>query len=69
MTSHAVELAQQVFDTEAAKLRQVTNGSVTITYQYFSQSAVNAAHASGNAIDLDPEQGPLIGICNRSLFT
>ena len=60
-SSQAVEAVQQVFDKESAKLRTVTNGSVTVTYQYLSQSFVDAAHSAGNAIDLDPGDGPLIG--------
>ena len=69
-SSQAVLAVQHVFDQESNKLRQVTNGSVTVTYQYLSQSFVNAAHAAGNAIDLDPADGPLIGISPLSyLFT
>ena len=62
---HAVTAVQRVFDEESASLRQVTNGSVTVTYQYLSQSFVDAAHTAGNAIDLDPGNGPLIGILPR----
>jgi len=54
-------VVQKVFDEESAKLRTINNGSVTVTYQYMSQSFVDAAHTAGNAIDLDPKDGPLIG--------
>ena len=62
LSTRAVEVAQKVFDEESVKLRSVANGSVTITYQYLSQTFVDAAYANGNAIDLKPEDGPLIGI-------
>ena len=58
----AVEVVQRVFDRESTKLRTVSNGTVTVTYQYLSQSFVDAAHAAGDAIDLDPKDGPFIGI-------
>ncbi|KAI4265899.1 MAG: hypothetical protein L6R38_009101 [Xanthoria sp. 2 TBL-2021] len=61
-SSEAVELAQRVFDTESSKLRTVVNGSVTITYQYMTQTCVDAAHANGNTIDLKPTDGPLVAI-------
>lgn len=62
LSTQAVEVAQKVFDEESVKLRSVANGSVTITYQYLSQTFVDAAYANGNAIDLKPADGPLIGI-------
>jgi len=62
LSSQAVELAQDVFDRESAKLSEVTNGSVTITYQYLSQAFVDAAYANGNSIEVKPADGPLIGI-------
>ena len=58
----AVEAVQSVFDEESVKLRKVTNGSVTVTYQYLSQSFVDAAHTADNAIDLDPADEPFIGM-------
>jgi len=66
MSFQAVELAQHVFDKESTKLRSVTNGSVIITYQYLSEPFVNAAHVRGEAIDLDPADGPLIGTASPS---
>ncbi len=60
LSTQAVEVAQKVFDEESVKLRSVANGSVTITYQYLSQTFVDAAYANGNAIDLKPADGPLI---------
>ena len=62
MTPHAVEVVHKVFDGESIRLRTVTNGSVTVTYQYLSQSFVDAAHNTGDAIDLNPKIGPFIGI-------
>lgn len=56
-----MNVVQKVFDEESAKLRIVNNGSVTVTYQYMSQSFVDAAHTAGNAMDLNPKDGPLIG--------
>ncbi|KAL8725757.1 MAG: hypothetical protein Q9166_007157 [cf. Caloplaca sp. 2 TL-2023] len=69
MHPQAVFLAQQVFDTETAKLRPITKGSITITYQYISQSAVDAMHENGNAIDLNPKNGPLIAILLASAWS
>ncbi|KAL8699840.1 MAG: hypothetical protein Q9201_005772 [Fulgogasparrea decipioides] len=60
LSSQAVNIVQKIFDDESTKLRTVTNGSVTVTYQYLSQSFIDAAYAAGDAIQLLPENGPLI---------
>lgn len=57
----AVDLVQQIFIEESTRLRNITGGTVTVTYQYLSQSFVDAAHTAGDAIDLDPSNGALIG--------
>lgn len=58
----AVDLVQQIFIEESTRLRNITGGTVTVTYQYLSQSFVDAAHTAGDAIDLDPSNGALIAI-------
>lgn len=60
-TPEAVRLIQSVFDDQATQLKNIVNGSVTVTYQYMSEAFVQAAHVSGDAIDLQPADGPLIG--------
>lgn len=61
-TPEAVKLARDVYFAEIQKLRVVTGGTFTITWQPLSQAMVTAARASGgDAIDLDPKDGPAMG--------
>ena len=61
-TPEAVKLARDVYLAEIKNLRVVAGGTFTITWQPLSQAMVNAARASGgDAIDLDPKDGPVMG--------
>ena len=61
MSVDTAKLAGEIFQQEVKTLRNVTNGTFTITWQPVSQGFVdNAQLDGGTAIDLDPKNGPIL---------
>ena len=62
-TPTAVQLTADAFTTAVMSSRKFTNGTFSITWQPLARSMISAARAyGGDAIDLDPEDGPILAM-------
>ena len=58
-----MKLCADAFNAAVKDARKFTNGTFTITWQPLTTALVKAAReAGGDALDLDPKDGPILGM-------
>ena len=64
-----MKLCADAFNAAVKDTRKFTNGTFTITWQPLTTDLVKAARkAGGDALDLDPKDGPILGMRPLSAF-